>query len=91
MATHIKELLDKFLQEKKKERDETQKLQRVIDENLDTQLAKHVTLKKVYKNKLFFCTDTSSVVYEFNLKKNALFKAVQKEFPNIEDITITIG
>ncbi|MDD5583890.1 MAG: DciA family protein [Candidatus Omnitrophica bacterium] len=91
MATHIKELLNKFLQEKRSECKETERLQRVIDENLDARLAKHVTLKKVYKNKLIFCTDTSNFVYEFNLKKSALLKAVQKEFPHIEDAKITIG
>lgn len=91
MATHIKELLNKFLQEKKSECNETERLQRVINENLDTHLATHVILKKIYKNKLIFCTDTSNFVYEFNLKKNTLLKAVQKEFPYIEDAKITIG
>ncbi|MDD5194582.1 MAG: DciA family protein [Candidatus Omnitrophica bacterium] len=91
MATHIKELLKNFLQEKKSEYVEAEKLHKVINANLDKALVKHVSLKKIQRDTLVFKTDSSGIVYEFNLKKGALLKAIQKEFSYIEEIKITIG
>ena len=91
MATHIKKLLDKFLKSKKKGVEDWSRIEQIVEEALDENLRKHLHPEKIHKNTLIVCSDSSSVSYEFNLKKDRILEAVKKEFAYIEDIKIYIG
>jgi hypothetical protein len=91
MAMHIKDLLNSFFKEAEKKNKEKDSLQKIIDRVLAEKVRKHVHLKKTYKNKLIFQSDSSSFSYEFNLKKKELLEEIQKENPEIEKIQVVIG
>lgn len=54
-------------------------------------LKEHTHLTGIYKNKLLLHTDCASYGYELKIRKQEFLKDVQREFPEIRDITITIG
>ncbi len=91
MATHIKNIINQFLREKKAEAKSADKIEKIVEESLGINLKKHIKLQKVYRKNLVFCSDSSSASYEFGLRKEALLKAVKKEFPEIEGAKIKIG
>ncbi len=91
MATHIKNIISQFLKEKKSEAQSAGKIEKIIEEKLGDDLIKHVKLQKIYRQNLFFCSDSSSASYEFKLRKEALLAAVKKEFPDIKGAKIKIG
>jgi hypothetical protein len=91
VATHIKNIINQFLREKKSEAKSADKIEKIIEENLGANLKKHIRLQKIYKKNLIFCSDSSSASYEFGLRKDILLKAVKKEFPDIEGAKIKIG
>lgn len=91
MATHIKDLLSNFLDIKKKETDVNGKIKEIVDKSIDRKLQKHIFLQKVYKDKVIFCSDSSSSGYEFNLNRNCLLREIKKEFPQIKELKIKIG
>ncbi|MDP2924398.1 MAG: hypothetical protein Q8O30_11890 [Candidatus Omnitrophota bacterium] len=91
MATHIKTIVHDFLKNKKQEINHKERIRKIIETNIDKKLKKNIYLKGVYKNKLILGSQGSSFSYVFNLKKDKLLKAVQEEFPEIEDMKITIG
>lgn len=90
MATHIKKILEEFLKEERQKSQEWERLKQIIDENLDEGIKKHIRPDKVYRNILFFFSDSSIVSYEFNLKKNKLLAAVRETFPDINDIKMKV-
>lgn len=91
MATHIKNILNQFLKEKRAEAKSAGKIEKIIEENLGADLTRHIKLRRVYKKNLIFCSDSSSASYEFGLRKEALLKAVKRDFPDIEGAKIKIG
>lgn len=91
MATHIKSIIQNFLKDTKGEAGDRARMQEIVGKNLDKKLKGHVCLARVYKNKLIFNSESSNFSYVFNLKKEGLLKEIQKEFPQIEDIRISIG
>jgi hypothetical protein len=91
MATHIKALVKDFLKNQEQEINYRARLKSIVEANIDKKLKKHVYLKKVYKNKLIFVSAGSSFSYVFNLGKDKLLKAVREQFPEIEDVKITLG
>ena len=91
MAIHIKALVKDFLKNQEQEISYRARLKSIVEANIDKKLKKHVYLKKVYKNKLIFVSESSSFSYVFNLGKDKLLKAVREQFPEIEDAKITLG
>ena len=91
MATHIKNIINQFLREKKSEAKSAGKIEKIVEESLGENLKKHIRLQKIYKKNLYFRSASSSASYEFGLRKEALLKAVKKEFPEIEGAKIKIG
>lgn len=91
MATHIKSIIQNFLKNTRNNIQDKTKIEQVIDNNLDKKLKKHIYLKQIYKNTIIFGSESPSVSYVFNLKKQDLLKAIKKELPQIDDVKITIG
>ena len=91
MATHIKVLIKKFLKEQKKTTRQHSEIRRVIKENLDRTSAKNLVVEGVHKNTLIIRSSSSSFVYDFNLKKEGILEALQKELPCLKEIKIKVG
>lgn len=91
MATHIKSIIKNFLKAKKSETQEKLRIEKIVNRNLSGKLKKHIRLQKIYKDNLFFYSDSSSALYEFGLQKDRVLKEVQREFPKIEKTVIKIG
>jgi hypothetical protein len=91
MATHIKSLIDDFLKKQAGQNKTRERLEYLLGLNLMRPLKKHTRLAGIYKNKLLLHTDCASYGYELKIRKQKLLKDVQREFPQIQDITITIG
>jgi hypothetical protein len=91
MATHIKNLIQEFLKDTKNRIDDKQRVLKIIDENLDRKLKKHVWLERIEKDKIIFNSESSNFSYVFNLKKDALLKEIQKELPQIKSLKIKIS
>ena len=91
MATHIKNIINQFLREKKSEAKSAGEIEKIIERGLGASLKKHIRLQRIYKKTLIFCSDSSSAIYEFGLRKESLLKAVKTEFPDIKGARIKIG
>jgi hypothetical protein len=91
VTTHIKNIINQFLKEKKSEARHADKVVRIVEENLGAELIRHIKLQRIDKKNLIFSSDSSAATYEFGLRKENLLKAVRKEFPNIEGVKIRIG
>tara|TARA_B100000315_G_C14422023_1_gene516026 strand:+ start:156 stop:431 length:276 start_codon:yes stop_codon:yes gene_type:complete len=91
MATHIKQIIGKFLKKGKKRTQYQQKIKKSIEEFLGEETKKHIQLVRIYKNYLVFRSDASSFTYDFNLKKETLLAEIKKSFPEIEGIKIKTG
>jgi hypothetical protein len=91
MATHIKDIIEDFLKQKAAQTTETEKINRIIGGIMETQLKKHIRFNGVKDKKLVFSSNVSSARYDFNLKKDTVLRAVQKEFPHIEGITMKMA
>ena len=91
MATHIKHVLGGFLKEKKKDLKKRDQIEKIIGEELEGKIKKHIKLKRIYKNNLILHSDSSNYSFSFYLKKESLLKKIQKKFPEIKDIKIKIS
>jgi hypothetical protein len=91
MATHIRKIIQNFLKTAKSDIQTKTRIQKLVNTCLDKKLKKHTYFKGIYKNKIILGSESSSASYVFNLKKQKLLKAIQKEFPQIEDIKVNIG
>ena len=91
MATHIKEIVKKFLKEQSKATQEREKIKKIINGTLGRTLAENITLEGIYKNTLILRSNASSFIYDFNLKKKGVLEALQKELPRLKDVKIKIG
>lgn len=91
MATHIKNIIQQFLENKKAGAVDVSGIKEVVEEHLGGKLKKHISLENIDKKNLIFCSDSSSALYEFKLKKEKLLEAVKSKFPYIEGIKIKIN
>jgi len=91
MATHIKNIIEDFLRQKANQTSEVDKIHTIVDNIMEAQLKKHIRFNGVHDKKLVFSSNVSSARYNFNLKKNSVLRAVQKEFPHIEGITMRMA
>ena len=91
MAIHIKDLVDKFLAEKKKECKEQERVRQIVDTFLGPEAQSGICLKGIFKKEVIFRASSSSLSYDFELKKEKILKGVKKEFPQIKGIRIEIG
>lgn len=91
MGIHIKSILDKFLEKGEEKRRYQEKARAAIESLLGDKEKKHITLSLVEKNKIVICFDSSSAIYEFNLKKKKVLEEIKKEFPEIKEIKTKIN
>ncbi|MCK4912293.1 MAG: hypothetical protein KAS05_01070 [Candidatus Omnitrophica bacterium] len=91
MAIHIKDLVGRFLAEKKEEYKEKEKIQQVIEKIVDLDLQGSVCVKGVCKDEIILYSPSSSFSYDFKLKKEKILAGIRKEFPSIKNIKIEIG
>jgi len=90
MATHIKHLLHSFLKHKKDADAYQQKITHIVSATLSSELQKYVRIKTIRQGVLVFHSDASSATYELMLKKPEVLGAVQKKFPEIKDLKVTL-
>ena len=91
MATHIKQIIGKFLKKGKQRTQYQEKIKKRVEELLGEETRKHIQLVRIYKNHLVFRSDASSFTYDFNLKKETLLGEIKKSFPEIEGVKIKTG
>lgn len=91
MATHIRQILGKFLRKGKQKTQYQQKIKKEVEDLLGGEAKKHIQLVKIYKNHLIFRSDSSSFTYDTNLKKETILTEIKKNFPEIEGIKIKTG
>jgi len=91
MATHIKDLVGKFLAEKKEEHKEQERIQQIVSRFLDPEAQKGICFKGIFKKEAVFKSTSSSYSYNFRLKKDKILAGIKEEFPRIKDIRIEIG
>ena len=90
MGTHIKILLNKFLERKKQDFKYQERMQQIINRFFKTETQDGIYLKGISKNELIFKADSSSLSYDFGLKKDKILKEIREEFPQIKEIKIEI-
>jgi hypothetical protein len=90
MSSHIKGILNEFMEKKGEERKTQEKIKKVITEVLGEKFLKHITIKGVHKKKVVVRLSSSVAQYEAGLKKTKLYTALKKEFPYLEEIKLTI-
>jgi len=91
MAVHIKDLVEKFLAEKKEEYEEKEKVQQIIEKVLDFGEREKVCVKGICKNEVVLYSPSSSFSYDFKLKKEKILAEVIKGFPRVKNIRLEIG
>ena len=91
MAIHIKELVDKFLAQKKEEHKEGERIQQIVNRVLNSETQEGIRFKGIFKNEIVFKSTSSSFSYDFRLKKDKILEGIKEEFPRIKDIRIEIG
>ncbi len=91
MATHIKHLLDKFLDKKRVECVKQSKIQQIVNQFLNSKAQGGIYLKGVVKDMLVFKADSSSLRYDFQLKKDKILNKIREEFPQVKEIKIEIS
>ncbi len=91
MATHIKDLVDKFLAKKKEEHKEQERIQQIVNRFLDPEAQEGICFKGVFKKEIIFKSSSSSLSYDFGLKKDKILEGIKEEFPQIKGIKIEIG
>jgi len=91
MATHIKDLVGKFLAKKKEEHKEQERIQQIVSRFLDPEAQKGICFKGIFKKEAVFKSASSSHSYNFRLKKDKILAGIKEEFPRIKDIRIEIG
>lgn len=90
MATHIKDLVDKFLAQKREECGDGERIRQIADRFLDSGTREGISFKGVVKSKAVFKSASSSVGYHFKLKQDKILAGIQEEFPRIKGVKIEI-
>ena len=88
MATPIKNILNKFLQNKKKAIIFNENLRRAVYSQIGNNLKAHLFFASVHKESLLLYVDNPIVHYQINLLKNNILEAVQTIAPNITKLLI---
>lgn len=90
MATHIKFLVEGFLKKRKKEGARQERIEDIVSCFLDDEAGKYIYLKKITGAEVVFYSGSSNFTYDLKLKREKLLKEIQKEFPEIKKIKITM-
>lgn len=88
MATHIKDLFEKFFQEKESQFLAQQKIESIFIEILPEVLRKYISSWQQDKGKLFLFVDSASAQYEIFLQKQKIEESLAKE--GIKEIVIKV-
>jgi len=88
VATHIKHLIGKFLNQYKQNTNIKQEITRRVYAVINKKLQPHVKIGKLYKDKVVLYVDCSVVGYEVNLLKEKILEEVNKIHPNIKTVII---
>lgn len=91
MAIHIKGVIDKFLEKKKQDFKQQDKVQQVVARFLGEKTQDNIYLKRIFKGVFVFGAASSSFAYDFELKKIKILEGIRKEFSQVKDIKIEIG
>ena len=86
MGIHIKCILDKFLEKGEEKKKYREKIRAAVGRLLGEKERTHISFSSVEEKKIILCFDSSSAIYEFNLKKKDVLEKIKKEFPEIKDI-----
>ena len=73
------------------EHKEQEKIQQIVSRFLDSEVQKGICFKGISKKEIVFKSTSSSLSYDFRLKKNKILAGIKEEFPRIKDIRIEIG
>jgi len=90
MTTHIKTLLNKFLEKKKEDFKHQERVQQIINRFFKSETQEGIYLKGISGNELIFKADSSSLSYDFGLKKDKILREIKEEFPQIKEIKVEI-
>jgi len=91
MATHIKFLLDGFLEGKKKNINFQVKIKQIIKYLLGKEIEEYTSIKRASRDQLTLSSSSSGGAYNLNLQKDKLLLEVKKVYPNIKQIKIEVG
>jgi len=86
MGIHIKCILDKFLKEGEGKRKYQERIKEAVERLCGEEERKHILHSFMEKDKIIIQLDSSSAIYEFNLKKKNVLEKIRKEFPEVKDI-----
>jgi hypothetical protein len=90
MATHIRDVMKGLLRHAKDQHHIQQQLEAVLDQLIDEQTRKYISVKYIQKKTLVLSAGSSAALYNANLKKTELLQAVKQLMPEIENITIKV-
>ncbi len=90
MGTHIKDLIEGFFAKSKERFTVYQRLDFILDGVLDEETRKCVSICEVNDRKLILKASSSSALYNFNLQKESVLVAIQKEIKTIKNINIKV-
>ncbi|MBU2473222.1 MAG: DUF721 domain-containing protein [Candidatus Omnitrophica bacterium] len=91
MAAHIKQLIDEFLKQKNKNLAQQKTIETIVERFLTPAIKNHIHLKMVEQNNLVFSSDSSGAAYNLNLVKKEILQEIQKQFPEVEKISVKTG
>jgi hypothetical protein len=86
MGTHIKSIIEGFFIKSREKFTVYQRIDKVLDESVDGETRKYISIKEVSESKLILRAQSSSALYNFNLQKERVLAAVKREIGSITDI-----
>jgi len=63
----------------------------ILDTVFKAQEKKYLKISGLKNGTLYFITDSPARVYQFNLRRGIILRAIQKEFPDIQKIYFKTG
>ena len=85
---HIKDVVEQFLQNKKAQAHDYERISALLSNVVGPNLSQHVHIEKLYKNTLIVNTASSESRYETVLIKANILARLQQEFPHIKAIKV---
>jgi len=90
MATHIKDILDGFIESKKEALEIAYKVSDIVKRNLSKEMSENVCFTGIEQGYFLFFSPSSSFSYEFSLQREKLLNELKKEFRDIQGIKLQV-
>ena len=90
MATHIKDIINGFLESKKEQLSIAYKVDEILKKNLSKEVSGNIRFAGVEEGHFLFSCESSVFTYEFTLNREKLLKEIQQNFPQAKEIKIKI-